>query len=194
MLDNALIGLVASYLDAASAAAGWNYPVIQKNQPTPQGIPYEPAIFLEKLFDHHYGYPAISYSYQESTNQFDTTESQIVETTFQISAFVIQEPADLTIPTASDVVHYLKQYMSSRGVIRDMLTNNLAIYRVSEIRNPYFHDDRERYEANPSFDIVCVHAREFDALVGACNEVVGEVVSGFEGAGIFPVPDEQAND
>jgi hypothetical protein len=190
MIDNALISLIASYLDAASAAAGWNYPVIQKNQPTPQGLPYEPAIFLEKLFDKHYGFPAVSYAYQSTPDNFSTAESQIVETTFQISAFVIQSPENTTIPTASDVVNYLRQYLSSRATIYNMRTNGVAIFRVTDIRNPYFQDERERFEANPNFDIICVHAREFDNVVPACHKVQGEVVSGYEGAGAFPVPDE----
>lgn len=190
MLDNDLINLVSSYLDAASAQAGWGYPVIQKNQPSAQGIPYMPAIFLEKLFDHHYGSPAISYLYVGATDTFTTTEEQVVETTFQISALAIQDPNDLTIPTASDIANYMKQYLTSRPVIRDMFSNGVAPYRVTDVRNPYFGDERERYEANPSFDIVCVHSRPITATVGATDTVIGEVVTGFEGEGTFPVPDD----
>lgn len=192
MLDNALIGLIASTLDAASAAAGWHYPVIQKNQPTPQGIPYEPAIFLEKLFDRHYGYPILDYEYQSSGSAFQTSETQIVETTFQISSFTIQDPSDTTLPTAADVANYLKQYLSSRTRIYSFYSQGVAILRVTEIRNPYFHDDRERYEANPSFDFVCIHSREFIDTVPACDTVIGEIVAGFEGQGVFPVPDNQS--
>lgn len=189
MKDNDLIGLVATNLEAASAEAGWNYGVLQKDQPTQQGIPYAPTIFFEKLFDRAYGHPMVTYAYNASPNSFSETEDQIVETTFQISALVIQEPTDLSIPTASDVIHYMRAYLTSRAVIHTMVKQEVAIQKVTELRNPYFQDERHNYEANPSFDIVYIHQRPYVHVVGATNKVVGKIIDGIAGQGTFPVPD-----
>ncbi len=121
MTDNQLISVLSAQLETASANAGWNYPVLQKDQPTQQGVPYDPTIFFEKLFDYEYGYPMLRPTYQPNTPQgktFNNKEVQWIETTFQISAFVIQEPEDLSIPTASDVTSYLKRYLSGRPTMQ----------------------------------------------------------------------------
>ena len=193
MIDNDLIQVVATRLEQASAAAGWHYLVLQKDQPTQQGIPYAPTIFFEKLFDMQYGHPMIDYEhnvYQPvKPNTFSETETQIVETSFQISALVIQEPKDLTLPTASDVAHYLKAYITSRPSIYAYRDLGVKVLRVTQIRNQWFQDERHRYEANPNFDIVYIHDRPLTNTVGAANRVVGVTVPGVAGNGVFPVPD-----
>lgn len=179
MLDNALIALLVTQLNAAVAAGGWNYPVIQKQQPTQQGIPYAPSVFFEKLFDRHYGWAETDQQYNDVSGKFDEIEIQNVETSFQISAWVIQDSANLSLPTASDVVNFLKMYMTSRAMVANLMAQGLNVYRVSDVRNPYIEDDRHRNEATPSFDLVVTHQRTITSQVGAidnCTEY-----------GIFPV-------
>lgn len=190
MNDNALINVLATQLEAASASAGWNYPVIQKNQPTQEGIPTAPTIFFEKLFDDEYGFPMVSYpTYNQPTNTFTQQEDQWTETHFQVSALVIQDVNNLSLPTASDVVNYLKQYINSRACLAQLKAAGVGILRVTSVRNPYFKDDREIYEANPNFDVVLQHKRTLLASVGASNKVVGATVAGIQGQGVFPVID-----
>jgi hypothetical protein len=190
MLDNALINLIATQLEAASAQAGWSYPVIQKNQPTQEGIPTGPTIFFEKLFDMAYGWPEVSYeAYDPGTNTFQQTEKQWTETTFQVSALVIQDPTNLSLPTASDVVNYMKLFTNSRASIRTLKAQGVSMLRITAVRNPYFRDERHTFEANPNFDVVLQHQRIIVNRIGATDTVVGALVSGFEGQGTFPVPD-----
>lgn len=158
MQDNQLIAFVAAQMDAASAAAGWNYAVVQKNQPTEQGVSSAPTIFFEKLFDEKYGWPGTCLVYNETTKQYDETETQLYATTFQISAWVRQDPNNLALPTASDVANYVARYIASRHVAFIFQQSQLGILRVSQVRNPYFKDDSDRYEANPNFDFVITHA------------------------------------
>lgn len=190
MNDNALINLLATQLEAASASAGWNYVVIQKDQPTQEGAPTAPTIFFEKLFDVGYGFPMVTYpSYSAVTNTFTQQEDQWTETHFQVSALVIQDPANLSLPTASDVVNYMKQYINGRACLAQLKASGVGILRVVDIRNPYFKDDREVYEANPNFDVILQHKRTITATVGASNQVIGQTVSGVKGQGVFPVID-----
>jgi hypothetical protein len=188
MLDNALIDLLATQLEAASALAGWNYSVIQKDQPTQEGIPTAPTIFFEKLFDHAYGWPELFYSdYNPATNTFTQTEKQWAETTFQVSALVIQDPTSLSLPTASDVVNYMKLFTNSRAAIKAFKAQGVSALRISEVRNPYFRDERHTFEANPNFDIVLQHQRTLVTTVGATNVVVGVLIPSVPGhQGTFP--------
>lgn len=177
MLDNALIELFSDRLVSASAAAGWNYPVVQKQQPTQQGIPTEPTIFFEKLFDNAYGYAAYSNSVvvTDDLPQMFETDNQLMETVFQVSAWVIQNPDDLSIPTASDVLNYVNMYLRTRQTQRTWIGLGVNILRVTQLRNPYTEDDRHRNEATPSFDIVVTHSRTITVDVDSADHADGEL-------------------
>lgn len=174
MKDNDLINLIATQLEAGSAALGFNYVVLQKEQPTQQGIPTAPTIFFEKLFDNAFGYAKADYT-DNATNAYlmDETETQMMESTFQISALVPQNPADLTIPTASDVANAMRGFMTSRATVRLWNSVDVSVLRVSQVRNPYIEDDRHRFEATPSFDIIVTHSRTNVGQVGKITTVTG---------------------
>jgi hypothetical protein len=189
MLDNALIAILATQLEAASSTAGWGYLVAQKNQPSQEGVPTAPTIFFEKLFDHEYGYPMRTDTYQPTPDNYAHVETQVVETTFQISALVPQDPTDLTIPTASDVVGYMKLFIQNSITLAAFVSSQVSMLRVSEIRNPYAIDDKDRFEASPSFDLVLQHNRTITLSVPAAVKVVGQPspAPGDNNAGTFPV-------
>jgi hypothetical protein len=192
MTDNQLIQFMAAQLDAASEASGWNYPVLQKNNPTLEGIPAAPAIFFEKLFDHAYGWPIDSFTYNEPpVDNFSDNSMQLYETTFQISALVIQDPEDLTLPTASDVANYIKMWLTHPVTLQTFRSQNVGLLRVTQIRNPYFEDDRHRFEAHPNFDLVLTHDNTLTLTVPAANRAVPAPSNDptITGTGVFPVPD-----
>jgi hypothetical protein len=185
MLDNQLIDLLATQLEAASAAAGWNYIVVQKDQPTQQGIPTAPTIFFEKLFDSPHGWPIDSYVYQSAAGNFTETETQMVNTTFQISALVIQDPSNLALPTASDVANFMQQYLSARWSINYFMAQDVGLFRVTSIRNPAFNDDRTLYEYTPNFDITLTHSRAVSGVVANTAAINPGTIGSPPGA---PVP------
>lgn len=193
MTDNQIIQFMAEQLDAASAASGWFYPVLQKNNPTLEGIPTFPAIFFEKLFDHHYGWPIEQWTYNSPPqDNFSQGEMQLIETTFQISTLVIQDPENLAMPTASDVANYIKLWLSHWVTLDVFRSQNVGVLRISQIRNPYFEDDRHRFEAHPNFDLVLTHYNTLTMTVNAANQAVpmpAPPAMGIDGEGVFPVPD-----
>lgn len=174
MLDNALIDLVATTMEAAIASAGWTYFVVQKNQPTQEGIPSGATAFLERISDHRYGHPIFKEAYQAGPNNFAETSNQLIETTFQISALVPQDPSDLNIPTASDVAEYICQYMQTRTAIRQYRQAGVSVLRVTGVRTPFLVLDKDQFEGNPSFDIVFQHNRTVTMTVPAANKVVND--------------------
>jgi hypothetical protein len=179
MTDNELISLLAGQMDAAVAAGGWPYLTIQKYQPTQQGLPSQPAVFFEKLFDHPYGSPGNHLSLNVDNLGFSETSTQVYESLFQISTLVIQDPGNLTIPTASDVANYIKMYLAAPSVRAIFMAQNVGVLRVTHVRNPYFEDDRHRFEAHPSFDINLTYLKDITFQVPGTNIV--------EELGIYPV-------
>jgi predicted TIM-barrel fold metal-dependent hydrolase len=186
--DNTLFALIADTLDAASALAGWNYVTVQRDQPSPQGAVTVGTVYLERQFDDRYGWPAVSSQYNPPNpntppnpqGTYTKTELQWIEARFQVSAMVIQNPADLTIPTALDVVRQAAQYMNARSIVKTLKrTNGVSILKVGQVRNPWDKDDRDIYEATPSFDLVVQYQAELDFTVPATN-IVKET-------GIYPV-------
>lgn len=196
MNDRELIMLVAKYIGAAIENAGpiWaGIEVLQKNQPTQQGQPTASAVYVEKLFDTHYGWPMTSLQYIEASDKFDDKSTQLVETTVQISAVVKEEP-EVVRPTGSDVANYLCNYFNHPTVVRQIRAepNDAALLRVTSVRNPYQEDDRTQYQSYPSFDVVFTHNRSLVLSVPAVHECVPGTVEGFTGSGTFPVPDAVA--
>lgn len=191
MKDNELIDIFATQLELGVASGGWDFLVIQKNQPEKQGVPSAPSVFFEKLFDHRYGFPIIKNTYDPLTDTFIEKNVQFYETTFQVSALVRQDPADLSLPTASDVANQVCMYMQSRRVIKLLRAQSVAVLRVSDLRNPYFIDDKVRYEGNPNFDIIVTSERDIEFATPAAVSVEGAlspIPPGAVGSGIFAVP------
>jgi hypothetical protein len=179
MTDNELIFLLAGQMDAALAQAGWSFLTIQKYQPTQQGIPSDPAVFFEKLFDHPYGHPGNYLSLNADQLGFSETSVQVYESLFQISTLVIQDPMNMSLPTASDVANYIKMYLVTPRSRAVFMAQNVGLLRVTEVRNPYFEDDRHRFEAHPSFDMNLTYLRDIVLPVPGTNIV--------EEDGIYPI-------
>jgi hypothetical protein len=139
--------------------------VQQKQQPTQQGTPLAPAsVFVERLFDHRYGSPRIGYE-ARSAGMLTEGESQIYETTFQISALKRIDPRNPMSITAPDLCNIVCLALQSRAIIRRLSEDDVGMLRVSEVRNLYFTNENDVQEAHPSFDLVLTYEREFSAPI-----------------------------
>ncbi len=189
MLDNQLITLLSTQIDAALANAGWPYIVSQKVQPEQEGVPTTPTVFFQKLDDHEYGQQSSEFTYRPSPGDFEAKEMQVVVTMFQVTSLVIQNPSDLSIPTASDVLQQIKMYLQHRITMATMRAAGASLIRITDIRNPYFVDDKMRYEAHPSFDVHLQHERSVSRSIPAATSVIGapSAIPGDLTTGVFPV-------
>lgn len=193
--DNTLFALIANTLDAASALAGWNYLTVSRDQPSPQGAVTAGTIYLERQFDDRYGWPAVQSQYNPPNpntppnpqGTYTKTEVQWIEAHFQVSAMVIQNPSNLSLPTALDVVRYCGQYINARPIVKQLASQGANVLKVSTVRNPWDKDDRDIFEATPSFDLIVQYQAQIAFTVPATNVVLGGVVTGIKGAGTFPV-------
>src|SRR5258708_7073189 len=103
MLDNSLFATIKAILDAGLAMRGLtDVTMIQSYQPVDQGVPEGRTLFLQKLFDTEYGFPGED-SEWNGVDTENTTELQYVESTFQLDALAIQDPAIVDQLTASDL-------------------------------------------------------------------------------------------
>lgn len=160
MLDNQLIAAIVGIIRAGLTAAGTPYStavVLQSFQPTQEGVPSVPSVFLHKLSDHRYGFLGRQDIYDEAHEIFTHTETQVYESMFQITTLVTQDPANVNQMTASDLANRVAAILQSDATIATLLTSDIQILRVTDVRNPYFTDDRDRNEANPSFDFTLTH-------------------------------------
>lgn len=185
MTDNQLIAHIIQVLEAQLAlwyrTVGCEpVEVLQKNQPTKQGVPTAPTVFIEKLFDRRYGFVAVTYEeelIEPVIDMMEEKEAQKYLTTFQLSARMLQDPRNLQMVTASDLANVACSMLQSRYALQAFDNNKIEVLRVTDVRNSYDPDDQDRQEASPSFDIVLGYTRSFVTHVSKLDNVKAKLVS-----------------
>lgn len=85
------------------------------------------------------------------------TEIQQKASLFQAMAVVTQNPANTESLTASDVANLGCYILQSVPAIQTLEAQGVGVLKIQSVRNPYFSDDRQRYEGAPSFDFTLTH-------------------------------------
>lgn len=153
---------IKAVLEAGFATLNQSVIVKQAWQPTQQGTPTDPVVFVTLVGHHRYGSPYLNDEYilpvfPATEGIMRHTESQMYETTFQLNGLAIQEPTDDAQLTAGDIMNFAAYIMQSESARQALRAQNIGIERITEVRNPKFSDDRDRFEASPSLDFVLVH-------------------------------------
>ena len=163
MNDNDIIALVIRVLRTGLDAKNLqSVQIKQKYQPRDIGVPNGPVIYLHKISADRYGFPGRNDVYNRANGNFDHTESIWRTPVYQVDALSPNtNPADLTIPTASDVVETAADVLQLSSTRETLLAANVGIQRITTIRQNYFTDDRDRYEAAPSFDFTLTYRRQW---------------------------------
>jgi hypothetical protein len=86
-------------------------------------------------------------------------ERQYYETTFRIQALVLQNVKNPGY-TASDLANEVASIMQSDSTRTVLNSQGVGILRIHEISNPYFKDDRDNFEALPSFDFTLIYLND----------------------------------
>lgn len=161
MNDKQLAALfMAQLLPAIQAASGLAGVKLARNfQPRQQGANNSPYVYFFKIGDHRYGHPEKKDVWNATAGTFDHTEIQQYESTYQFSAWVPQDPKDVTGLTESDILNTVSGIIQSDLILAAFRAQEVGILRVTDVRNPYIVDDRDRFEAVPSFDVILTHKR-----------------------------------
>ena len=158
MIDNQLIALIISTIIDGEATAGIpGTPIRQSFQPTNQGVNTRPTAYMQKVGDRRIGFPKYGDVWDSINEIMVHQELQQYESTFQMSVLATQNPLTPTAYTASDILNFIASILQSSTTVATLESQGVGIIRISDIRNPYFIDDRERNEASPSFDFVLTH-------------------------------------
>jgi len=161
MNDKDMATLIRSQLKAAFALRSelTGAEVARNFQPRQQGASSGPIVYFFKVNTHRHGHPAKLDIWDLNTGTFVHGEKQLCEDTYQFSAWIPQDPANVTDLTESDILNMVSGIIQSDVVISAFKAEEVGILRVTEVRNPYIVDDRERFAAVPTFDVVLTHER-----------------------------------
>lgn len=186
MTDNELMALVIATLTAGVNA---NYvplkPVTIKQawQPRTGGAPSGTSILLSMGTQRRYGSirhhnewvgpigPAPGYNKR--------TETQVWEASFQCNAQVLAPPQPKPLPifTAGDVAaaaSWILQGIDGRALLK---AGGCGIYRITDIRSPYFKNEQNQFQQSPSFDFV-LNYEETKTFV---SPILSTMVTGIHG-------------
>lgn len=172
MRDNELFKLLRDTLLAGFSRYGLTEVGIkQAYQPTPVGPDYEKTIYLSKINEVRYGWVVREDNYNTATNEIDHTETQIVESVIQVNGWVITKVDDFSGSTGADITNNAAEILNSDLGIQQLLEGGASILRITNIRIPYFLDDRDRFAASPSFDLTIVHSNTRGSITPPINTI-----------------------
>jgi hypothetical protein len=180
MLDNDLIQIFLPILTTNLIAQGYSDVVVKQDyQPTQQGADNAKTVYFHKIDDHRYGFPERNSFYDPSNPPGVMTRiaKQFYETRFQFSAWIRQEPTIIGL-TSSDLVNIVAAIFQDQSVVNQLDQQNIGVLRITDVRNPMFLDDRDEYQASPSFDLTLIHQQIITLTAPAITNVT---------AGIYPV-------
>lgn len=162
MTDNQLFALLFPAINNGLFARGiTGVTVMQGEQPTRQGAPTAPTVYLTKLPDVPVGHTKRDSVWDREASVMRHVEEQVYETSFQVTAWAIQNPTNLTALTAADLAKAVRAIMQSSVVLDLLNAAGVGILRINEIRNTPFVDDKARNEYSPSFDFTLTHTDRF---------------------------------
>lgn len=171
MTPNETLALLIQSLSNGMTMVGYPISVLSSFQPTTQGTPVEPYLAITCAASRRYGYPQVLQDYNEATDMFDRVETYWLEETYQVTAYAISNPADVASPTAYVYATRAAAVLQSALLRGILLGVGVGFIRITDIRTPYFVNDRGQHEMTPSFDYTISRKEELvysiPALSGA---------------------------
>jgi len=166
MYDNPIYALILSVLNAQLADVGLAGTTLVKAYQSPrQGVVESTANapttsgYLIKLCDKRDGSPREDYCWNGTSSEMIRTQTSVIHSTFQLTTLAVQTPGNLTQLTASDVANLLADVLQNEYTQHLFIQQGVGILNITDIRNPYFLDDRDQYEASANFDFTLVHTQ-----------------------------------
>lgn len=186
MFDSQLYALLIAAIQNAEVNFGIplvtgnpGVPIYQSYQPTQQGVPTGPCAFLQIICHDRIGQPQRADIYAAGSPPTMThTETQVMLAQFQISALSTQDPTSTTQYTAADIVNLIAMILQNQQIVEYLESQGCGIQLASPTRNPKFLNDRDRFEASPSFDFNVT----YNLIVSQSQNVLQSTE-----VGIFPV-------
>lgn len=155
MNDKALhIAIRAALLDCLTHAGVTNLPVFAGNQPGVAQGREARAVYFWPVSDTPRGWQGRTRQVNPQTLQIETVEVQYIQTQFQVNVFTPDSPTDTTSATAKDLCNLVRMIVQSNRFTEAMTAVGVGVQVPSAVRAPFFVNDLDQYEQNPSFDFV----------------------------------------
>jgi hypothetical protein len=176
--DNDIIALLISIISSGLTDLNiLGVQIQQAYQPTQQGIIQTPVTLISKIDETRLGWSGKNDVWDENTQSMTHTEIQYYDSKFQVETLVPQV-VSVTDMTASDLINSIIAILQSDKTLKIMQQSNVQSYRIIDIRNPFFMDDRNLFEMSPSFDISILHEQFYSYSENPVN-LINE--------GIYPI-------
>lgn len=161
MTENQLIQLFLPIINAGLIADGFNNVIVKRsNQPTQQGVNSSPTVYFSPIANRRYGFLGRFYNWDAVHSVMVHNEIQYMESSFQISTLVRQFPTKPTDYTAYDLAYEVSSILQSDATIVTLNNVGAGILRITDIRQPYFVDDHDNFEALPNFDFTLLYQND----------------------------------
>ncbi len=172
MLDNELIELFLPIVQNGLIAQGYtDVAVVASAQPVQQGVNSTPTAFFQKISTKRYGFPRSEYVWDSLNNVENYVMKYFLETEFRFMALSRADPADITAPTASDILDAIATTLQNDTSIFYLKSQGVGVLRIIQETTPYFSDDVDRFEQAPYLSVIFSHVNSVQSAVPAASTV-----------------------
>lgn len=153
MRDNELMVLIrTTLLELLSEQGMQGVTVATSYQADNQGRVTTPTLYYFKVMDNRAGWQGRTNSYDPDTGKVTVEQRQWIRSTFQIQGLASFDKNDLYQDTAEDLTRMAAMLVQSESFRLALRAKGVGMERVTEIRSPQFVNDRDQFQASPSFD------------------------------------------
>lgn len=171
--DNDIIQIFLPIINNALVERGFENVIVQQAyQPKQQGIPTQNTVYFFKVSGRNYGYPGRFNRWDSVEAESVHTESQYQESTWQVMALVMSDVEDVDSYGAADLLLEVSSIMQSDTTLSILNDNGIGVLKINNIINPFFVDDRDNFEASPSFDFVLTYENSRDSVTPIVSQFV----------------------
>lgn len=177
MRDYELETLIRAQLLAGLVARGYNVPVKQNNQSRQQVAAGGPAVYFSvRSPGKPYGWPQRSDAWNNTTQQFEHTEVQVIHTPFTVAACVPNiSPNDPTPMTSGDLIRAASQTLQHNDALAAFIAAGCNVFRVTDLPGVWFETSNEQQALWASFDIIFTHKDVFKTPGNVISDFAGHV-------------------
>ena len=131
--------------------------VKQSYQPRQSGAEIDPTIYLHKITIDRWGWVGRKDDYNPQESQFDHIDVFYRAATWQVNGLVTQNVSPPSTLTASDIVECAADVLQTEATIMALSDQRIRMEHITQVRETYFLNDRERHQQNPSFDFTLTY-------------------------------------
>ena len=178
MTDNEVWVIITATLDQAIVDSGLgasNVIFARAAQPRQEGAISQPALYCHRISSKRYGWQHRIDKYAQSSDDFDHQESVITESVYQVSSEVSEDPEDIGEITAFDIASRIALQLNTITVRKALLAQGISMIRIIDVRTPFFKNDSDQFEQEPSFDFTISYKQNTMSKVPAVTEYEGNI-------------------